>query len=56
MVVVYFGFVRREKVIIALQLLTGASFGFVRGFGMLSNMTSALNVAFQGSAHTAIKP
>ena len=42
------------EAIIALIMLPGGSSGFVRRFGVLSNMTSALNAAaFEFPAHAA---
>ena len=42
------------KVIIVLQPLTGDSSEFVHGLDMLSNMTSALNAAFECPAYTVV--
>ena len=39
------------EAIIALLPLPSGSSGFVRGLGVLSNMTTALNVAFEFPAH-----
>ena len=41
------------EAIIVILPLPGGSSKFVRGFGLLSNMTSALNAAFEFPAHAS---